>query len=216
MIIDCHTHTFLSDGVLLPSELIKRCEDNGYSVLAITDHVDKGNVEFVLSSLIPAIETANKYSKINILPGVELTHVHPKGISECVKIARDNGAKVVVVHGETPVENVYKGTNEAAIKARCDILAHPGRLSLETAKLAADYGVMLEITARRGSCLSNGHVLKVCRESGADFVVNTDAHSPEDIFTANLYKETAFGCGMTQNEFHAMLERLHKWIQGLK
>jgi len=42
----------------------------------------------------------------------------------------------VVVHGETIIESVEKGTNLAAFNGpRVDIFAHPGLLSLEEAKL---------------------------------------------------------------------------------
>ena len=41
---DFHTHTFLSDGVLSPIELIRRALVQGYKVMAVTDHVGIGNV----------------------------------------------------------------------------------------------------------------------------------------------------------------------------
>lgn len=213
MIIDCHTHTFISDGELLASELIRRCEYNGYNVLAITDHADAGNIPHILSQIIPAIETASKHLDMIILPGVEITHVHPAGIADCVKQARDHGAKVVVVHGQTPVECVMDGTNEAAIKAGCDILAHPGRIHADLAKMAADNNVMLEISFRRGSSLSNGYIFNTAKSAGAKIIVNSDAHSPSDIFTEELYQETALGAGMTISDFKEMTTRLFSWAK---
>ena len=41
---DFHTHTFLSDGVLAPTELIRRAIHNGYRVMAVTDHVGPGQL----------------------------------------------------------------------------------------------------------------------------------------------------------------------------
>ena len=38
MIVDLHSHTTASDGILTPSELVKRAADNQISMLAITDH----------------------------------------------------------------------------------------------------------------------------------------------------------------------------------
>ena len=49
---DFHTHTFLSDGVLAPIELIRRAIHAGYRAMAITDHVGPGNAEFILKTLI--------------------------------------------------------------------------------------------------------------------------------------------------------------------
>ena len=48
---DFHTHTFLSDGVLSPIELIRRAFVRGYKVIAITDHVGFGNLEYVVKTL---------------------------------------------------------------------------------------------------------------------------------------------------------------------
>ena len=49
---DFHTHTFLSDGVLSPVELIRRALDQGYRAIAVTDHVGLGNVEYVVKTLV--------------------------------------------------------------------------------------------------------------------------------------------------------------------
>ena len=40
---DLHTHSILSDGEMLPIELIRRMAVLGYSTVAITDHVDTSN-----------------------------------------------------------------------------------------------------------------------------------------------------------------------------
>ena len=40
---DLHTHTILSDGEMLPIELIRRMAVLGYTTVAITDHVDASN-----------------------------------------------------------------------------------------------------------------------------------------------------------------------------
>jgi len=42
VLYDFHTHTFHSDGVLSPIELIRRAFVKGYSAIAITDHVALG------------------------------------------------------------------------------------------------------------------------------------------------------------------------------
>ena len=71
---DFHTHTFLSDGVLSPIELIRRAMHIGYKVIAITDHVGPGNMEFVLNTLTKDCAQAENRWDIKALPGVELTH----------------------------------------------------------------------------------------------------------------------------------------------
>ena len=128
---DFHTHTFLSDGVLSPIELVRRAIKCGYRVMAITDHVGPGNMEFVLKTLIADCEMVNSRWDILALPGVEITHTPSEDIERLARECRQLGAKVVNVHGETPSEPVIEGTNLAAVSSRhVDILAHPG----------ADYG----------------------------------------------------------------------------
>ena len=83
---------------------------------------------------------------------------------------------------------MIKGTNRVAIESRCDILAHPGRISKEDAKLAKRNGVHLEITARKTHSKTNAHVAKMAMEVGAHrdaplLILNTDAHTGEDFIT---------------------------------
>ncbi len=72
---DFHTHTFLSDGVLSPIELIRRAHVQGYRVIAITDHVGFGNIEYVVKTLVKDCRKASKRWDILAIPGVEITHV---------------------------------------------------------------------------------------------------------------------------------------------
>src|SRR3989338_10498791 len=114
--IDLHTHTILSDGALLPSELARRAEAIGYKAIGITDHCDRSNIDFVVPRIVKASESLNRFWKIKVIPGVELTHVPLGDIGPLVQIARENGAKVVIGHGETLCEPVIKGTNRRAIE----------------------------------------------------------------------------------------------------
>ena len=75
---DFHTHTFLSDGVLAPIELIRRAIKIGYQVMAITDHVGPGNMEFVLKTLIADCEMASQRWELLALPCVDITHPPPE------------------------------------------------------------------------------------------------------------------------------------------
>ena len=72
MLYDFHTHSFLSDGVLLPSELIRRAHVKGYGVIAVTDHAGPGNVEEVVDALRRECEVVNRYWQIAALPESEL------------------------------------------------------------------------------------------------------------------------------------------------
>jgi len=148
--IDLHTHSLLSDGELLPSELARRAEVKGYQAIAITDHVDVSNIDWVISRLVKDCNQLGKYFQIKVIPGAELTHVPPESIRPLAEEARKLGAKIVIVHGETVVEPVAPYSNLRALESPIDILAHPGLISEEEVKLAKTNGIMLEITSRKG------------------------------------------------------------------
>lgn len=206
MLCDFHTHSTLSDGSLSPMELIHRAIKQGYRAIAITDHMGMAGLESYLSIVINECALAERYWDILAIPGVELTHLPPAAIAEAARTARELGARIVVVHGETIVEPVPSGTNIAAL--RCpdvDILAHPGLLSPEEARLAADNGTFLEISARKGHCLGNGRVAKLARVAGARLIVDSDAHDPGDLLTEAFSLSVALGAGLERHEVQADL-----------
>ena len=198
---DFHTHTFLSDGVLSPIELIRRAIVVGYQTMAITDHVGPGNLEYVLSTLKKDCEMAEKRWDIKVFTGVEITHTPIEDIDLLAKDARALGAQVVNVHGETIMEPVVSGTNLAAVSSQyVDILAHPGLITLDEASLAAENGVFLEISGRKGHGLANGHVANIARKTGATLILDSDAHEPDDLMTQEYAEKVAIGSGLNEKE----------------
>ena len=205
-VFDFHTHTFLSDGALIPIELIRRAVVNGYAAIAVTDHASAGHMEAALRAVIADCALAEKHWDIRAVPGVELTHVPPLAIPELAVEARRLGAKVVVVHGQTPVEPVVTGTNFAAVECPdVDILAHPGAIGPDVAELATRNGVFLEVSAHRGHCLGNGAVVAAARRAGAMLLVNSDAHDPADLLTADFARRVAAGAGLDLAEMETVL-----------
>ncbi|NLV28418.1 MAG: histidinol phosphate phosphatase domain-containing protein [Methanomicrobiales archaeon] len=202
---DFHTHTLLSDGELLPSELLRRMKVQGYSVVAITDHVDQSNVTETIRALEKMRSPAERMG-IKLLLGVELTHVSPCDIPSLAECAKRKGADIVVVHGETPVEPVAPGTNHAAVTCRyVDILAHPGFISDEDAILASKNCVALEITARGGHNRTNGHVVRTAETAECLLVVDSDAHSPSDIMSEHERSIIARGAGVSHEKLETVL-----------
>lgn len=202
--IDLHVHSIFSDGELIPSEVASRAAEAGYEALAITDHVDPSNLTDVVSRMVELCASLSGRTKVAIHPGVEITHVPPALISPLAKKARMLGARVVVVHGESVVEPVPPGTNRAAIAARVDILAHPGLITEADARLARKNGVFLEITARRGHSLTNGHVAAMARKTGAGLVYNTDSHSPGDFTPWEFALKVIRGAGLSPADARKM------------
>ncbi len=197
-------HTLFSDGELLPFELARRAEAKGLRGIAITDHVDASNIDFVVPRILKAVNKLRGHIGIKVIAGAELTHVPPGLIAELLKEARALGAEIVVVHGETLVEPVLPGTNRAAIEAGCDILSHPGLISGEDVALAKERGVALEISARKGHCISNGHVAALALKHGAPMVINTDAHSPADLIDREEALKVLLGAGLGARQVDAV------------
>ena len=211
--IDLHMHTLLSDGLLIPSELVRRAQVKGYRALSITDHVDASNVEILVPQLVQVCERLQGHTRLVIVPGVEVTHVPPSDLEQVVAAARACGARLVVVHGETIAEPVAPGTNRRALQLEIDILAHPGLITREEAALAAKRGITLELSARRGHSLSNGHVVRMARETGARLVLNTDAHAPEDLLTLAEAKRVALGAGLKPSEVDRLYAQASRLVE---
>lgn len=202
---DLHTHTIYSDGELLPAELIRRAAVIGYRTLGITDHADRSNALSLIRTLEPMRETAQTFG-VRLLVGVELTHVPPVEIPSLAGLAKDAGADIVIVHGETTTEPVAPGTNTAACGCTdVDVLAHPGLISAADARLARENQVALEITARGGHNRTNGHVACMARVEECLLVVDSDTHAPSDLMAMAERVQVARGAGLTESESVAVL-----------
>jgi len=196
-IIDLHTHTLLTDGELLAAELVQRAKVNGYTAIGITDHADDSNLEAIAEAMLHAAEGLNGYQAVTVIPGIELTHVPPGRIATLAERARALGLPLLCVHGETTAEPVEPGTNRAALEAPIDILVHPGLITEADAQLAAERGIHLELSARKGHCMTNGHVARLALAAGARLVINTDGHAPGDLLTDASWQAVARGAGLT-------------------
>lgn len=207
--VDFHCHSIFSDGELIPAEIWQRVRKLNYKAIAITDHADPSNLEIIIKNLL-------KFKKLykNLVPtfivGVELTHVLPEFIPELIKESRKLGAEIVLVHGETIVEPVPEGTNLAAILGGADILAHPGLIKEEEVKLAAEKGVFLEISGRKGHCFTNGHVVSLAKKYQAPLIINSDAHGPSDFLTPEIALKIGMGAGLYYKEVLSLWELAQK------
>ena len=214
--IDFHTHTILSDGELIPSELVRRALVRGYRGIALTDHVDGSNVEELVPAIARFADEIRGKVDLEVIPGAEITHVPPGMIADLVARARGLGARFVIVHGETLAEPVAPGTNEAALKAGADMLSHPGLIGEDLAAIAAERGIYLELSARKGHCLANGHVARVAGKAGAPLLVNTDAHGPGDLIDDAMMLRIAAGAGLDEEEARSLCDEAEKLMARLR
>jgi putative hydrolase len=207
VLYDFHSHTFHSDGVLSPLELIRRAVVRGYSCIAVTDHIGAGSLSRVINEVSEDCALARSCWNVLAVPGVELTHVPCDAIDDVARRAKNLGAWIVVVHGETSVEPVQEGTNLAAVKSEyVDVLAHPGHMTQEVAELAASKGIFIEVTTRRGHCITNAHVAGLASKAGALMLLNSDTHEEEDLLTEELAQDTLRQAGISSRKFRQILE----------
>jgi len=208
VLYDFHTHTFHSDGVLSPIELIRRAFVKGYSAIAITDHVALGSLGRVINETSDDCALARAHWNILAIPGVELTHLPPQAISEVAQKAKEMGAWLVIVHGETSTEPVEQGTNLAAVQSPyVDILAHPGLITTEEAALAAQNNVFIELTSRTGHSATNAHVALISQEAQARLLVSSDAHNEDDLLTPALAEAVLHQAGLGEHHYEQILNR---------
>lgn len=216
-IIDLHTHTFYSDGVLSPSELVYRYKTRGCKAIALTDHIDYSNIEFTIKAIKKVAPKLKEHYDIEVIVGAELTYIPPPDIKSMTKYARKLGAEIVLVHGETTAEQVPEGTNMAAVNACCDILAHPGHLSDEVADLARINDVFIELTTRFGHGDTNKEVFFTANKNKCSIVLNTDTHKPEDLLDYIKVNRVMNHCGLAQAcyiNFYNSSARLVEKIKG--
>ena len=144
----------------------------------------------------------------------------PETIGELAAFARQLGARLIVVHGETIAEPVPPGTNRAAILAGVHLLAHPGLITAEETRLAAEKGVYLEVTSRKGHSLTNGHVARLALEYGAQLVLNSDTHAPGDIVSLEQRDRVVQGAGLGSEALAGMdqaaVDLFNRLIEGLE
>ena len=212
---DLHIHSLLSDGVLLPSEIARRYEEKGYQIIAITDHGDYSNIRTNTRSIIEFCQNWPKNSKIKVLPGIELTHIPLEQFLPLTKFAREAGIKIIIGHGESPVEPVTIGTNRAALLADINILAHPGNISEADALLAKEKGVFLEITTRRGHSQGNSHLAEIARKTGANLIIDNDSHKPEDILSPSEVRKIALNAGLNEEEINQIYKNEKEFLERL-
>jgi putative hydrolase len=202
---DFHSHSYLTDGSASATDMWGTAERLDHAALALTDHVALEDPTPLLARLR---QEARAFEGTAFVPvvGVELTQVPPRRIAEAARAARRAGAEIVLVHGESLAEHVAGGTNHAAIDSNAvDVLAHPGLLDPRDAELAKAHGVVLEISGRPPHGISNGHVVRVATDAGAELVVDSDAHATGDLIPLERARQIARGAGVLEASLEAVL-----------
>jgi len=220
---DLHTHTIFSDGESTVEEMIKKAKMLN-SAIAITDHFisDEFFINKILypeiSSIEKFVERKKKYMKIfdELIFGIEITRVRPEKIYEIAKNAKKHNL-IVLVHGETYADIVPEGTNISAVNCEyVDILAHPGHLSEEEAIKAKENKIFIEISARKTHSSENKEIAKICKKFNLEIVINTDAHSTDELIDYEKAKEIGLNAGLSEEDVYRANENAKKIFERFK
>ena len=136
--IELHTHTTYSDGILTPQQLVARAAGNGVKALAITDHDTLHGWNEAIAAAIP--------HNIEIVPGVELSTVY-------------NGRSLHIL-GYYPQRNLI----EASLAER---LSGRKRRAYKMLEKLAEMGYPLELANTEGNmALCRPHIASAMIKAG--------------------------------------------------
>jgi DNA polymerase (family X) len=192
---DLHVHTKWSDGSHDLDTVIEAAKKKGYQYIAITDHtkglgVAHGLDEKRLAEEIRLIdETNKKLSGFKILKGTEID-IRSDGRLDLPEEALA-GLDIIVasIHSgfKQTEEQITKRILSAIRNPYVSVIAHPtGRLigerdayAMDMAAVlreAAKYGVAMEVNAYPLRLDLNDLHIKMAKQYGVQFVINTDTH----------------------------------------
>jgi DNA polymerase (family 10) len=197
---DLHMHTNVTDGRASLDEMVEAAKKRGYEYIAITDHskrvtMAKGLDARRLRQHWKAVDKlAKKISGITLLKGVEMDILEDGSLDLPNDVLREADWVVASIHyGQNqPREKITARLLGAIRNPHVHAIGHPtGRLigkrkgyelDLDTVlKAAADHGCFMELNAQPSRLDLDDVSLMAAKSRGVRIVVNTDAHSVEEL-----------------------------------
>ena len=93
-------------------------------------------------------------------------------------------------------------------------MAHPGLISDEEVRMAAERGVCLEILARPSHSFGNGLLAGLAKKHGARLVINSDSHAPGDLLSESFKRDVCLGAGLQSPDIGKIDENMKALIRG--
>lgn len=192
---DLHIHTKYSDGAYSMEKIIDKSKKIGYEYIAFTDHskslqVAHGMSEEKIKEQRKNIkELRNKYSKINILQGIEVDILKDGILDYNNEVLKEFDLVIASIHTGFN-QNKEKITNRI-VKAMknpfVDIIAHPqGRLLAKRKAYKVDMEKVIATAKSTYTCLEinaspdrldlDDKLARKAAKAGVKLVINTDAH----------------------------------------
>ena len=202
---DLHMHTDATDGRDTIRQMAEAALARGLAYIAITDHSknlamtngldDARALAHVKRIREVGAELVDQYEgRIRILPGIEVDILADGTLDLADETLAQMDIVIASVHSHfaQPVEEMTGRVLRALENPYTRILGHPtGRLVLkrepfalhvdQVLKRAAELGVAVEHNASPARADLNDLNLRLARQHGCKIVVNTDAHSTEEL-----------------------------------
>jgi DNA polymerase (family 10) len=202
---DLHMHTDATDGRDTIRQMAEAALARGLAYIAITDHsknlaMTNGLDDTRALAHIKRIrevdaELTNKYEgRIRVLPGIEVDILADGTLDLEDSTLAQMDIVIASVHGHfnQPIEEMTTRVLRAIENPYVRILGHPtGRKVLsrepyaihigQILKRAAELGVAVEHNASPARADLNDLHLRLAKEHGCRIVINTDAHSTEEL-----------------------------------
>lgn len=231
---DLHVHSNWSDGANSIEEIALAARERGYSYLAITDHsrslrVARGLDEERLCRQRLEIESINRmFDDFQLLAGIEVDILPDGSLDFDDDILEEMDVVIASIHsGFKQDRDTLTSRIIAAIRnEHVDIIGHPsGRLlgrrgsyQIDMERVldaAAETGTALEINASPDRLDLNDHYIRLGKERGVRFSINTDAHGRHCLADMRYGVLTARrGWAEKEDIINTMpLSELRKWLQ---
>lgn len=231
---DLHVHSNWSDGANTLEEIALAARQMGYSYLAITDHsrslrVARGLDEERLRRQRLEIESINRmFDDFQLLAGIEVDILPDGSLDFDDDILEEMDVVIASIHSgfKQDRDTLTSRIITAIRNEHVDIIGHPsGRLlgrrgsyQIDMERVldaAAETGTALEINASPDRLDLNDHYIRLGKERGVRFSINTDAHGRHSLADMRYGVLTARrGWAEKEDIINTMpLSELRKWLQ---
>ncbi len=197
---DLHMHSSWSDGAHSIEEMVLACRKKGYKYMAITDHsqflrVANGlNRDRILQQVEEVARLNKKYDDIMILTGIEMDILPDATLDFDDDLLEKLDVVIASIHSSFSQSRakLMERLKTALINHHVDIIAHPtGRIIGRRGgydidmdmliQLAKETDTALELNANPNRLDLNAENIRKAQELGVKLVVNTDAHSMDQL-----------------------------------
>jgi putative hydrolase len=216
---DCHAHTEASDGSVSIREMAEAAIELGHAYLAITDHSPRLTVanglspERLLVQLAEIAELKTELAPFRLLTGIEVDINEDGSLDQEPELLAQLDVVVGSVHSVLRMEARAMTVRmvTALANPHLDILGHcTGRMTTRSRKrpestfdadvvfaAAARFDKAIEINSRPERLDPPKRLLRLAVEAGCRVAIDSDAHTPGQLFWQGNGCERAFLCGVT-------------------